>query len=304
MRRRRQRLPPLDYLIAFEAAARLGGFTAAAERLNLSQAAISRQIKLLEERLGVRLFYRGYRSVQLTSEGRSFLHHVRTALDIVEKGVQDLQEEAGRARVSLAATQSVSTLWLMPRLGRLRRDNPNLDIHLVSTDLDREALASDHDLIILRGDGIWPDFEAELLLDEEIFPVCTRRYAEQHGLSDLQALHHCTLIEVASHHTDWMDWGRWLAAKDVAESGGAGDLVFNTYALAIQAAVDSLGVALGWRHLVDRHLEAGTLIRPLPVSLRTASGYFLLQRQDSQPTPASQAVRSWLFSEAGAKSCF
>src|SRR5690625_8046314 len=100
MRRRRQRLPPLDYLIAFEAAARLGGFTAAAERLNLSQAAISRQIKLLERRLGVRLFYRGNRSVQLTSAGRTFLHHVGPRLDNVEKGVQDLKKEAGRPGVS------------------------------------------------------------------------------------------------------------------------------------------------------------------------------------------------------------
>ena len=131
MRRRRTRLPPLDYLIAFEASARLGGFTAAAERLNLSQAAISRQVKLLEEHLGARLFRRGHRSIQLTTEGRNFLQHVREALDAVERGVEGLQEAGRRPRVSLAATQSVSTLWLMPRLPRLRRDHPDLDIHLV-----------------------------------------------------------------------------------------------------------------------------------------------------------------------------
>jgi len=300
MRRRRQRLPPLDYLIAFEAAARLGGFTAAAERLNLSQAAISRQVKLLEEHLGVRLFRRGHRSVQFTAEGKSFLRHVREALDAVEKGVEGLQEAARRPRVSLAATQSISTLWLMPRLPRLRRDHPDLDIHLVSTDLDREALASEHDLIILRGEGQWESFEAELLLDEEIFPVCAPAYADQKGLHLLEALRHCTFIEVASHHTEWMDWARWLTSSGLPETEGAASLTFNTYALAIQAAVDSLGVALGWRHLVDGHLAEGTLIRPLPNSICTTSGYFLLQPQDNPLSPASQSVRDWLFAEARA----
>lgn len=300
MRKRRQRLPPLDYLIAFEAAARLGGFTAAAERLNLSQAAISRQVKLLEESLGARLFHRGHRSIQLTPEGRRFLRHVRLALDAVEKGVEGLQEATSRPRVSLAATQSVSTLWLMPRLPRLRRDHPDLEIHLISTDLDREALASEHDLIILRGEGIWEDFEAELLLDEEIFPVCTSAYAEQNSLQDLRALSRCTLIDVASHHTEWMDWDRWLRSSGLPEVAGVTNLTFNTYALAIQAAVDGLGAALGWRHLVDRHLAEGLLIRPVPNSIRTSSGYFLLRHEASPLSAASRSIRDWLFAEAQA----
>lgn len=299
MQTRRHRLPPLDYLIAFEAAARLGGFTAAAERLNLSQAAISRQIKLLEEHLDVLLFYRGHRSVQLTVEGKNFLRHVRGALDAVEKGVDSLRETTRRPRVSLAATQSVSTLWLMPRLPLLRRDHPGLDIHLVSTDLDREALSNEHDLIILRGEGQWQEFEAELLLDEEIFPVCAPGYADRKSLYSLEALEQCTFVEVASHHTEWMDWKRWLASCGFPEISGAGGLVFNTYALAIQAAVDGLGIALGWRHLVDGHLAQGTLVRPLPNSISTTSGYFLLRSRSNQLSPASQSVRSWLFTEAG-----
>lgn len=298
MPRHRQRLPPLDYLIAFEAAARLGGFTAAAECLNISQAAISRQVKLLEENLGVRLFHRGYRSVQLTTEGQAFLSHVRQALDAVEKGVLGLQEADSRPMVSLAATQSVSTLWLMPRLPRLRRDHPDLDIHLASTDLDREALAAEHDLIILRGEGYWEDFEAELLLDEEVFPVCAPGYAEQHKINDLPTLRHCILIKVASHHTEWMDWNRWLTNSGMPDVAKAATLSFNTYALSIQAAVDNLGVALGWRHLVDRHLAEGSLVRPLPDSVRTNSGYFLLQRRGSPLRPASRSVRDWLFAEA------
>lgn len=298
---RRSRLPPLDYLIAFEASARFGGFTAAAERLNISQAAISRQIKLLEEHLDARLFHRGHRSVQLTPAGQAFLEHVTRALDAVEEGVEELRGSLDRPQVSLAATQSVSTLWLMPRLPRLRRDHPDLDIHLVSTDLDREALSGQHDLIILRGEGNWDGFEAELLLDEEIFPVCSPFYMEEQKLYRLEDLSRCTLIKVASHHSEWMDWDRWLAAVDMPSMEAAASLTFNTYSLSIQAAVDDLGVALGWRHLVDRHLEEGTLIRPLPDSVHTTSGYFLLQRKDSRLSRASQSVRAWLFAEAGSR---
>ncbi|MBI1620200.1 LysR substrate-binding domain-containing protein [Aquamicrobium zhengzhouense] len=299
MQGRRRRLPPLDYLVAFEAAARLGGFTAAGEQINLTQAAISRQIKLLEEHLGVSLFQRGHRSVQLTPEGKSFLRYVTEALDAVEKGVEGLHDRARRARVSLAATQSIATLWLMPRLPRLRLDHPDIDIRLVSTDLDREALTSEHDLIILRGEGTWEKFSSERLLDEEIFPVCAPDYAEQMGLHRLEALLDCTLINVASHHTEWTDWARWLAASNLRETSGAASLTFNTYALAVQAAIDSLGVALGWRYLVDGHLAQGTLVRPLPNSIRTRSGYFLLQPQNRPLSDATEAVRNWLFEEAG-----
>lgn len=300
MRRRQNRLPPLDYLIAFEAAARLGGFTAAAARLNLSQAAVSRQIKLLEEHLGARLFHRRYRSVALTREGQAFLQHVSGALDQVEQGVAGLREAVERPQVSLAATQSVSTLWLMPRLPRLRRDHPDLDIHLVSTDIDAEALAGEHDLVILRGEGAWPDFEAELLLNEEVFPVCAPAYAAEQDLLSLEALRRCTLINVASHHPEWMDWSRWLKSQGMADVSEATSLTFNTYALSIQAAVDRLGVALGWRYLVDCHLAEGSLIKPLTESIRTRSGYFLLQRRGDAPSGASQMVRDWLFAEARA----
>lgn len=299
MRTRRNRLPPLDYLVAFEAAANFGGFTAAAEHLNLSQAAVSRQIRLLEENLGQPLFLRGHRSVRLTAEGQRFLPVVRRALDEVEKGVEALHSAATRQQVSVAATQSVSTLWLMPQLPEIRRCSPDVDIFLVSTDLDREALAGEHDLVILRGDGHWPGYEARLLLDEEVFPVCSRAYAEQKAIREPHDLRHCTLIEVESHHAEWMNWHRWLTSTNALEAAEATSLTFNTYALAVQAAVDGLGVALGWRHLVDHHLADGSLIRPLPQSVRTASGYFLLRRQGRALSRAAEALCDCLFTAAG-----
>lgn len=294
MPNRRSQLPPLDYLVAFEAAAMLGGFTAAAEHLNLSQAAISRKIRLLEDNLGEQLFTRGHRSVQLTPSGRTYLRSVRKALDEITAASIAIRQGDLRAHVTIAATQSVATLWLVPRLPELRHDLPGLDINLLSSDEDEACLAGDFDLVILRGEGRWTGYQAKLLLDEEIFPVCSPGYARDMGLKQLSDLDHCTLIEVASHHTEWMNWPTWLAEFGKVKNVGAKQLTFNTYALAVQAACDGIGVALGWRHLVDGRLEAGTLVRPIEPSMRTDSGYYMLTgRGDARPEEV-EALRQWL----------
>lgn len=295
---RRSQLPPLDYLVAFEAAATAGGFTAAGERLNLSQAAVSRKIRLLEENLGEALFTRGHRSVQLTPSGRTYLRSVRKALDEIATATAALRRGELRAHVTIAATQSVSTLWLMPRLPQVRRDLPDLEINLVSSDDDAASLAGGFDLVILRGEGRWTGYDAELLLDEEIFPVCSAPYAERIGLAQLSDLAHATLIEVASHHTEWMNWRSWLAETGVGEGAEANQLTFNTYALAVQAACDGMGVALGWRHLVDGHLASGALVRPLSQAVRTGSGYYILTPRARARSEAAEALRRWLLESA------
>lgn len=297
---RRSQLPPLDYLVAFEAAALLGGFTAAAEHLNLSQAAISRKIRLLEENLGQQLFTRGHPSVQLTPSGRTYLRSVRKALDEIAAASVAIRQGDLRAHVTIAATQSVATLWLLPRLPDLRRDLPGLDINLLSSDEDEACLAGDFDLVILRGEGRWSGYETELLLDEEVFPICSPGYAEQIGLKQLPDLDRCTLIEVASHHTEWMNWRAWLAEFGEVKNVGAKQLTFNTYALAVQAACDGLGVALGWRHLVDAHLETGALVRPMARSVRTGSGYYMLSGRGHARLEMVEVLRDWLLASVSA----
>lgn len=291
---RRSQLPPLDYLVAFEAAAILGGFTAAAEHLNLSQAAISRKIRLLEENLGQQLFTRGHRSIQLTPSGRTYLQSVRKALDEIAAASVAIRQGELRAHVTIAATQSIATFWLLPRLPSLRHDLPGLDINLLSSDDDEVCLAGNFDLVILRGEGRWSGYEAELLLDEEIFPVCSPGYAEKIGLQQLSDLERCTLIDVASHHTEWMNWRAWLAEFGEVKNAGTKQLTFNTYALAVQAACDGLGVALGWRHLVDGHLRTGALVRPMARTVRTGSGYYMLSGRGHARPEIVETLRDWL----------
>ena len=267
-------------------------------QLNLSQAAVSRKNRLLEQNLGTPLFARGHRSVQLTPNGRNYLRSVRQALDEIATSSVALRSGRLRAQVTIAATQSVAALWLAPRLSQIRQDLPDLENNLISSDEDALCLGGRFDLVILRGEGRWPGHDAELLLDEEVFPVCSRCYAERVRLVQLSDLSRCSLIEVASDHDEWTNWRSWLAEVGASDHTETNPLTFNTYALAVQAASNGIGVALGWKHLVNEAIASGALIRPLEQSVRTGSGYYMLRRRGEPPAEAAQLLRRWLFASA------
>lgn len=304
MRGRRKDLPPLEFLVAFEAAARLGSFTAAAEELNLTQAAISRQIRLLEQNLGRSLFTRAHRAVRLTPEGREFQHTVSLALSHIANAARGLRAVDDHATLTIAADQSVAALWLLPHLEDFRQAHGDIDIRLISSDLEADCLAEEVDLSIIHGDGSWPGFEAELLLDEEVFPVCSPAYLKRHGaLGRPEDLLNRVLIDLDDEHWNWINWRAWLTEQDVGlprddtgDGTGPGSLrrlVINSYPLIIQAAHDGLGVALGWKHLVNEPLASGALVRPLQNSVVTEFGYYLLVRQDRAASPEAAAFCDW-----------
>ena len=296
MLQNRKVLPPLDYLVAFESAAREGGFAGAARKLNISETAISRKVKLLEQHYDVPLFVRGHRSITLTTQGHTLLATVTGALDDLRSVSQQMLAQNRSNAVTLAATNSVAALWLLPRLRRFNTRNERVKINLVASDSDAECLADTVDLTILRGEGKWPGYAARLLFGETIFPVCSPDYLRQHpDAAKLEAMPDLDLIEVASSHTEWMNWTTWFAARGMGEFTLDRAAVFNTYPLSIQAAVDGLGIGLGWGHLVHLHLEQGTLVRPVPgEQVRTASGYYLLHREGVRGFPERDLVADWL----------
>ncbi len=301
MRGRRKDLPPLEFLVAFEAAARLGSFTAAAEELNLTQAAVSRQIRLLEQNLGRSLFTRAHRAVRLTPEGRDFQHTVSLALNHIANAARDLRAVEHSPRLTVAADQSVAALWLLPRLEGFQREHADISVRLISSDLEADCLAEDVEVAIVHGDGNWPGYEAALLLDEEVFPVCSPAYLERHGAIARPAdLLERVLIDLDDDHWNWINWRVWLTEQTVDlphvgdRPGGLRRLVFNSYPLIVQAARDGLGVALGWKHLVDEPLAAGALVRPLQQTIRTELGYYLLVRQDREALPHAEAFCDWV----------
>lgn len=306
MLKKRKLLPPLDYLLAFEAAAQLGSFARASEQLNLSETAISRKVRLLEQHYDLPLFIRGHRSISLTSHGEVLLNSVGGALDILRDASEDIFAQHKNNAVRLAATNSVASLWLMPRLRSFRRGNTRVKIMLVASDSDEECLSDEMDLSILRGDGDWPGFEARLLFGETVFPICSPGYLRRNPeVTTLTKIPEVDLIEVRSSHTEWMDWRTWLNHQGVADFTLERAAFFNTYPLAVQAAVDGLGVALGWGHLVDHLLESGKLVRPVSESFaRTENGYYLLKNTKKKPFAEQELVEEWLVRSSDARQRF
>jgi len=267
-------LPPLDHLLAFEAAARFESFAAASRVLNISESAISRKTRLVELHFGVPLFLRGHKSISLTPQGRHLLDRVSPAMQSLRDASDDLMLRQNRNEVSLAATNSVAALWLMPRLRKFNARNKQLKIMLFASDNDAECLNASNDLAILRGEGDWPGYKAKLLFGETIFPICSPAFLNrQPRACNLAELPLLPLIDVSSDHAEWMSWETWFSGQGVQADKPDGVATFNTYPLAVQAAVGGLGIALGWGHLVDQLLESGALIRPvISYQTRTISG--------------------------------
>ncbi len=303
MLKNRATLPRLDYLITFQVAAELESFAATAKELNVSETAISRKMKLLEQHYRCTLFVRGHRSVRLTEQGRKLLEGISPALDMIAQVSQQMLNTRSMATVRLSATNSVASLWLMPRLRKFRQANRHVTISLMSSDQDQECLSDEFDLAILRGEGNWPGFEARLLFGETVFPVCAPSYLENHvTIPDTAELTKHALIEVSNNHAEWLNWKTWLKAKGHDPDTVRHSTFVNTYPLAIQAAIDGLGVALGWGHLVDHHIQAGNLVRLLGMeNVRTNSGYYLLTPQGRISAPETDIVAHWLLGESAAR---
>ena len=271
-------------------------FSGASQQLNISESAISRKVRLLEQHLGESFFLRGSRSIKLTQQGQVFLQKVTPALNMLRSAASELAERQSDKPIVLAATNSVASLWLTPRLHEFRKANPHLRIMLVSSDNDEECLSQSVDLTILRGSGDWPGYTAKLMFGETVFPVCSPEYLDANpGCTDIAKLPDLHLIEVASSHAEWMNWKVWLSHMGVQAPSYERPIFFNTYPLSIHAAVDGVGVALGWGHLVDRLLETRQLVRPCSeASVRTNDGYYLLVPKNRRPFPARDEVEQWL----------
>ncbi len=291
----KSRLPPLDPLIAFEAAARLLSFTRAAEELHLSQAAISQQIRSLEQNLDVMLFTRSHRAVQLTNEGREYQHTVNAILKQLAGATVDIQNVEFAKHLVIGCDQSFATLWLSPRLSQLRQLLPPVTLRLVVSDDYAESLGSEVQVAVLHGDGDWPGFRAQRLINEEVFPVCSPAYDHALAQNDWVAwLLQAQLIELTDSHWNWMNWRLWLGGHDIDEPLGSRCLQINNYPLVIEAACNGLGVALGWGQLVDGLIEQGRLLRPIKQSLTTDLGYYLICRENPYEDELVTFFCDWL----------
>ncbi len=291
----KQRLPPLEPLIAFEAAARLLSFTRAAEELHLSQAAVSQQIRSLEERLQVRLFTRSHRAVQLTNEGREYQHSVSLILRQLAGATTDIRNVEFSRQLVIGCDHSFASLWLRPRLAELRHLLPQVTLRLVVDDAEAQIVGGEVQASILHGDGNWPGYRALRLLDESIYPVCSPDYDHAHDPNDwLSWLLQAQLIDLADNQWNWINWRLWLGDRASEQALANRSLQISNYPLVIDAACAGLGVALGWDGLIDDHLADGRLVRPIEASLATDFGYYLIYPESLADDAVLAQLQSWL----------
>ena len=290
-----RRLPPLNALRAFEAAARHLSFTQAAAELNVTQAAISHQVKALEERLGVTLFHRRGRTLLLSEAGQAYLPPLREAFDQLAAATERLVRRDSSGSLTVSALSSFAVTWLVPRLKRFREREPEIDVRLSASDHLTDFAREDVDVAIRYGRGEWPGLRVDRIMTEDVFPVCAPALIQ--GAKALRRpadLRHVTLL-----HEDMREsWRMWLLAAGVAGVDPERGPGFSHANMAIQAAVDGQGVALGRTPLVAAELAAGRLVKPFAISLPAEFAYYLVCPETTAERHKNAAFRAWLLETA------
>ncbi|MFY9240381.1 MAG: LysR substrate-binding domain-containing protein [Roseovarius sp.] len=275
-------LPPLDLLVPFEASARLGSFTRAAEELSVTQSAVSQRVRTLESILNTALFTRSHRAISLTDEGRELFNGVKIALQHLSAATVSMQHRDARPVLRLAVDTSIGAFWLTPRLSSFLRAHPPLMVDVNVSDDEAEILGAD--VVVLHGSGTWPGFTARLLFGDEVTPVCAPSYLAKCPVATAQDLLEADLIDLDYKQWNWMNWGIWLTEKNMNPSEARVLIRTDSYAAQIDAARAGLGIALGWSQLLDEDLATGRLVKPIEASVQTSYGYYLLLRHGADET--------------------
>ena len=280
MKNYRRKLPPLDAMVFFEAAARHNSFTAAAAELCVTQAAVSKRIKELETQLGLRLFHRDGRRLSLTDAGRRLFERVAMALEYLEDAVLSEMGEDDEV-VQIAANSAMSIFWLGPKLRDLGLGGDAGAVRMLTSDRLRDLLDLDNDLAVTYGQSDPPGWESTPLFDEELVPVAHADYLPALGLDaaarleDIAEHRGITLLEYDRVAPDWVNWKVWIEKVGAVELNGVARRQCGGYARAIGEAIAGNGIALGSLGLIDGELDAGRLRAVGERSLRTGRGYFL-----------------------------
>ena len=286
-------LPSLNGLRAFEVAARHLSFTRAAAELNVTQTAISHQIRRLEEQLGKRLFVRRSRALLLTREAEDYLPAIRTAFDDLRRATARLQRPDREGLLTVSTTASLAAKWLVTRVASFQEAHPGIEVRITTSthlvDFQHEGV----DMAVRYGRGNWAGLRTQWLMAEDIFPVCSP--ALMNGVKPLRRpedLAHHTLLHTTVGREDWQLW--LTAAGQPVSLALRRGLSFDQTFMALQAAMDGLGIALGRARLVDADIAAGRLIVPFDVVLPADAGYYIVAPEETADLTKIVLFRKWL----------
>lgn len=295
----RRLLPSATSLIIFEAAGRHENFTRAAEELSLSQAAVSYAIRGLEGQLGVPLFYREHRAVKLTEAGERFHADVSAGLARIEKSAEDIRAKGREVNVTLAASTAFASMWMLPRLARLRDDLADIDLRIQTSVRDLDLEEEPIPLGVRGGDPAnWPRYHAALLAPEVINAVASPAFIEAHGFPESPAdLTRHRLIDLEEPVRRACDWPEWFASAGLSYQPRGRKLSINDYVLVIQAVLAGEGIGLGWRHLTEIQERAGLLVPVGGHVLETGQAFYVVWPRSRELKTPARRVRDWLIAE-------
>jgi LysR family glycine cleavage system transcriptional activator len=292
-------LPPLNSLVAFEAAARHLSFTLAAHELNVTQGAISRQVRLLEDYLGKVLFERTTRTIQLSPAASQYYETVRASLMQVAQATGEIRHWQGAEQVTVATSTAMASLWLLPKVTEFQRENEEIDLRIIAHDQVKDFSRLDCDLALYYCKTPPRDMQVTPLFSEEVYPVCSPAYlAKYPALNKPEDLAACTWLFLDDPQRDWIGWPEWFQSQGLKKVEPKRRININSYSMLIQSAISGQGIALAWSNLVDDYLQSGALIRPLDTVLRTDAQFCL--REPLARGGMRQSVkrfRSWLLNQ-------
>jgi DNA-binding transcriptional LysR family regulator len=296
----RHLLPSAGSLIVFEAAGRLSSFTAAGRELGMTQAAVSYAVRGLEEQLGVKLFQRRHRQVRLTEAGNRFFADVTLGLSHIRKSAEELRALAGGMHVTLSASTAFASFWMMPRLQKFRDDLPGIDLRIQTADRDLDLIAEGIPLGIRGGSAEdWPDYDLLPIAEEEVYAVAGPAYVAREGRPRTAAemtLHR--LIHLEEPFRPAANWKEWFQSAGINGAVAHCGLLINDYVLVIQAVMEGQGIALGWRHLTDRLIAGGLLVRLTDHVMATGKGFHVAWPKNRPLSESAEKVRDWLAAQA------
>jgi len=287
-------LPPLNALRAFEASARHLSFTDAADELNVTQGAVSRHVKNLEERLGMRLFERTAQGLVLTEPARRYPPVVRDSFDRLSAATAELRRPLMTNVLTVSTSPNFASKWLVHRLGTFAADHPDLDLRVAAEKEHLDLSVSDVDLCIRHGDGIWPDLHVTKLVGESVYSVVSPALlASRPPLETADDLRHFTLLRDLSSN----DWPAWLKAAGATRVDGTKGPYFNFTSMAIDAAVAGQGVALARRALATHDVLSGRLVPLFETVITSERGYFIVCLPNRADDPKAKRFRDWMLEQ-------
>ena len=290
----------VNHLLIFEAAARCESFTFAADELNVTQPAVSRSVRELEEALGVSLFKRGHRSVALTEEGKVLYDSASAAFGRMLETAKRLHRRSQQSHVTVITSSAFANYWLLPRLHDFDRRHRDIDLRIQISDRYPDLSEEPASLGAWWGDGSWPSCDRVLLADEEVFPVASPAFVKaRRGKSDPESLTGERLIHLEEPYIQVLTWSEWFREMNVDHLDDGKGLRFNDYTPAMHAAVAGEGIALGWRHVVEGLMEMGLLARVGERTLRRGKqGCYLVWSSSVSLAPQALAVKAWFMGAA------